>query len=169
MGARIDLYRGIWQSTHEDAKLVTEVDSLSGCAVLISADVFDEIGVFDESFYTYIEDLDFFLRLKRSHSKIIINPHAKVWHKVSSTAGDGDTPFKMYYTTRNRLLLMKKHARFIHWCHFIPFFVYHLIRHIYYLHNSSETHKTRFLFRAIFDFLSGRFGKQLIKENLSNI
>jgi GT2 family glycosyltransferase len=169
MGARIDLYRGIWQSTHEDAERVTEVDSVSGCAVLLSTDIFDKIGMFDEDFYTYIEDLDFFIRLKRSQFKIIINPRAKVWHKAGGTAGRGDTPFKIYYTTRNRLLLMRKHARFIHWCYFIPFFVYHLIRHICLLFVSGEVCKSRFLYKAIFDFMSGRFGKQLIKENLSTL
>jgi GT2 family glycosyltransferase len=167
MGARIDLYRGIWQSTQEDAERVTEVDILSGCAVLISSDIFDKIGMFDEDFYTYIEDLDFFIRLNKSDFRIIVNPNAIVWHKAGATAGSGDTPFKIYYTTRNRLLLMRKHARFIHWCYFIPFFIYHLIRRIYLLFISGEIHKSRFLYRAIFDFLSSRFGKQLLKENAS--
>ena len=166
MGAKIDLFRGIWQNAYDEADQIMEVESVSGCAVLLPTYIFRMTGFFDERFFTYIEDLDFFIRLKRLGFKIIVNPASKVWHKGGATAGSGDTPFKLYYITRNRLLLLKKHARLKHLCYFIPFFIYHLTRHIYLLYKSGEVHKSRFLFKAIFDFLLGRFGKQLINENL---
>jgi GT2 family glycosyltransferase len=165
MGAKIDLYRGIWQKAHERANQITEVESVSGCAVLFSIDIFSKIGMFDENFYTYVEDFDFFIRLNRSNFKIIINPDAKVWHKGGATGGSGDTPFKIYYITRNRLLVMKKHARLEHWCYYIPFSIYHILRNVYILYKSGEVQKTRFILKAILDFFLGRFGKQLTDEN----
>ena len=48
---------------------------------------FSDIGMLDESFSMYGEDVDLSLRFKKEGGKIIIVPDSKIWHKVSASLG----------------------------------------------------------------------------------
>lgn len=159
MGEKIDWRRGCWEDMKEDMGKVMDVESLSGCALLLSRDVFDSIGFFDECFFTYGEDIDFNVRLGKARFRILAVPDAVIRHVGGATAGSGETPFKLYYFTRNRIILMKKYGRLRDWIYFVPFFSYHLLRRLLVLYHKKEIRKSKYLFWAISDSLSGRYGK----------
>lgn len=62
---------------------VIEVDFVSGCCILINSVVFDKVGLFDESFFMYAEDVDFCYRARKKGFKICVNTRSIIWHKVS--------------------------------------------------------------------------------------
>jgi len=85
---------------------ITEVDFISGCAMLLKTEAIKKVGLFDELFFSYLEDLDLCYRLKKKGYKTIVVPTAKVWHKESlSTKG---TTFKLFFKTRNSIIFMRK-------------------------------------------------------------
>ena len=75
----------------------------TGCCMLIPKNVFKRIGLLDETYFMYCEDTEFCLRANKFGIKILYQPYAKLWHKVSRSTGGGDSDFSLYYMTRNRL------------------------------------------------------------------
>jgi len=73
-----------------------KIDYATGCGMMVKAEVFRAIGLFDEAYFMYHEDLDFCERARQKGYECLYVPTAKMWHKVSaSTEEDPDT--KWYY------------------------------------------------------------------------
>ncbi|MEM2002758.1 MAG: glycosyltransferase family 2 protein [Candidatus Methanomethylicaceae archaeon] len=85
-----------------------EVTFLTGCAMLVKRQVFEKIGLFDEDFFFYGEDVDFCLRARRAGFKLIYVPEAKAWHKIEDIARNRTSPFVMYHLSRSHLLVLRK-------------------------------------------------------------
>jgi GT2 family glycosyltransferase len=86
-----------------------DTDFVSGCAMLIKKEVFKKIGLFDEDYFLYLEDVDFCWRTKQTGYKILFVPLAKVWH-VNAGSSEIGGPLHDYYLTRNRMLFGSKYA-----------------------------------------------------------
>jgi len=68
----------------------TEVDWLMGSAFLIRKKYLDKVGVFDERFFMYMEDVDLCRRFWENGFKVVYYPHSVMYHfhgKVSRSAG----------------------------------------------------------------------------------
>jgi GT2 family glycosyltransferase len=93
----------------DDAELFSRVEEvLSPCAgaALYRRAAFEELGGFDETFGSYLEDVDLGLRARLSGFKCVYEPKAEVLHK-----GGGSGLARSSYVrlvTRNRLLLLGK-------------------------------------------------------------
>jgi len=70
--------------------------------------VWEKTGGYDTEFAFQGEDFDWQVRAKQHGYKIMYTPNAKLWHKESMTIGKS-SPFKIYYDTRNNLLVRLKH------------------------------------------------------------
>lgn len=81
----------------------------TGCAILVKREVFEKIGLYDEEYFLYLEDLDFSVRALKAGFKIIYQPKAVVWHKNAQSGGFG-SGIHDYFFTRNRLLFGSKYA-----------------------------------------------------------
>ena len=62
------------------------VDYVSGCGMLVKAEVFATIGAFDARYSLYYEDADFCRRAREAGFGILAVPQARMWHKVSRSA-----------------------------------------------------------------------------------
>ena len=78
-------------------------------ALLVPAAVFRKVGLLDEQLFMYYEDFDFVRRAQGAGFRLRQTPTARLWHRRSSSSGGGETPFKYYYATRNRLFLLRRH------------------------------------------------------------
>ncbi len=85
------------------------VDCVPGCSFLIKRDVLLDIGLYDPTFFLYFNEIDLCLRTKKAGYNIVATLHSKTWHKVSSSTRK-NSELKTYYTIRNFINLMKKHA-----------------------------------------------------------
>lgn len=59
---------------------IHEIDSPSGAFYLIKKEVIEKVGLFDEDYFMYAEDLDWSYRIKNSGWKIIFVPDVKITH-----------------------------------------------------------------------------------------
>jgi GT2 family glycosyltransferase len=84
-----------------------EVLSPSGCAGVYSRRMLDEIGLLDDAFFAYGEDVDLGLRGRWAGYECIYVPSAVVYHKYSATTGTY-SPQKAFLVERNRLWLLFK-------------------------------------------------------------
>ncbi|OGE03754.1 hypothetical protein A3B51_00775 [Candidatus Curtissbacteria bacterium RIFCSPLOWO2_01_FULL_41_18] len=87
------------------------VDFATGACMLIKRQVFEKIGLFDEKYFLYLEDMDFCVRAQKAHFKIIFEPKAILWHKNAGSVGGSGSDLQDYFITRNRLLFAVKFAR----------------------------------------------------------
>lgn len=85
-----------------------QITFLTGCSMLIKREVFVKIGLFDEDYFLYEEDVDFCLRAIRAGFKLIYVPAGKVWHKIENIAKDRTSPFIMYHMAKSRLIMLRK-------------------------------------------------------------
>jgi GT2 family glycosyltransferase len=76
-------------------------------AALYRRDLFEEIGLFDEDFFCYLEDIDLSFRAQLAGYKCLYVPSAVVYHKASATEKPG-SPFLTYYIHRNSELVYYK-------------------------------------------------------------
>jgi GT2 family glycosyltransferase len=80
----------------------------SGCAALYSRDVFDDVGLFDEEYFAYADDVDLGLRARLAGRRCVFVPTARVYHKYSASSS-AHSPFKAYLVERNRLWVLLKY------------------------------------------------------------
>jgi GT2 family glycosyltransferase len=86
-----------------------DVFAWSGGAVLLRREFLDDVGLFDERFFLYYEDIDLSWRGRSRGWRYRLVPASIVHHHHAATVGVG-SPVHRYYTERNRLLMLMKNA-----------------------------------------------------------
>ncbi len=76
---------GFMQKDGEEFDNEREVFSVKGACMLIRRKVIEEVGLFDEVFFSYFEESDFCWRVWLSGSSVIYFPQAFIYHKVGFT------------------------------------------------------------------------------------
>jgi N-acetylglucosaminyl-diphospho-decaprenol L-rhamnosyltransferase len=64
-----------------------DVDWVSGCCMLLPRKVFDEVGMFDESFLLYGEELDLATRLRDAGWSVLFTPKVEILHALGVSTG----------------------------------------------------------------------------------
>jgi GT2 family glycosyltransferase len=78
------------------------------CFMLLNRRVFDEVGLMDEKYFVYYDDSDFVWRMNNAGIRLLYVPTSRVAHKVSVSTGGIESPFGLYYTSRNRVYFSRK-------------------------------------------------------------
>jgi GT2 family glycosyltransferase len=78
------------------------------CFVLINAAVFRVVGLMDEKYFVYYDDLDFMCRVKKFGIMPIYDSSLVIYHKVSSSTGGDRSLFSLFYNSRNSIYYIKK-------------------------------------------------------------
>jgi hypothetical protein len=107
-----------------------EVDVAIGCSVLLSAKALQTVGLFDEAYFAYHEDVDWCLRARKAGFTIHYEPFSRVFHRGSSSTQalarrptaariEDDlpqaepmpwNPVRAYLGARNLVRLLRAHA-----------------------------------------------------------
>ena len=85
------------------------IDYTPTCCVLIRKSVFDTVGLMDERYFVYFDDVDFMYRATQAGMKILYSPAATLLHKVGRLTGGGESLFSVRYCTRNRVYFLRRH------------------------------------------------------------
>jgi GT2 family glycosyltransferase len=93
-----------------------------GCAMMVKREVIEKTGMFPESFFLYYEEWDWSARILKGGYKIYYEAKGLIFHKESVTVGK-QSPLKMYYHTRNRILYMRRNTKPGQFVAFILFFI----------------------------------------------
>jgi hypothetical protein len=71
--------------------------------MLLKVSCLEKTGLLDERFFMYLDDIEFSRRIINNGLKLLYVPTAIIYHKV---LGEKESAFKLYYSVRNRLLLI---------------------------------------------------------------
>lgn len=77
-------------------------------AALYRREFFNELGLFDEDFFAYLEDVDLNLRANSRGKKCWYVPDARVYHIGSATTGSKINEFTVSLSTRNNFSILIK-------------------------------------------------------------
>lgn len=92
----------------------TDVFAASGGASLYRVKTLREVGLFDEDFFAYYEDVDLSFRTQLAGWKVRFVPTAIVHHKIGATSGKLKG-FTVYQTMKNQPLLLYKNLPGKYW------------------------------------------------------
>ena len=88
------------------------VDQVIGAYMMISNELFDRIGYFDERFFVYYEEADFSYRSKLIEAKTFYNADISIFHKGGGTSENVKAK-RLFYSLNSRLLYGFKHFNII--------------------------------------------------------
>lgn len=97
--------RGEAVSSKYDAD--TDVFAASGGASLYRAEMLKEIGLFDEDFFAYYEDVDLSFRAQLAGWKVAYVPEAIVYHQIGATSSK-IKGFTTYQTMKNLPMIVRR-------------------------------------------------------------
>lgn len=83
---------GQYDALHLDEDEVGEVDALMGAFMLMPKLVLNEIGLLDETFFMYGEDIDLCYRIKEAGYKIVYYPETKIIHYKGGSSSEKSKP-----------------------------------------------------------------------------
>lgn len=93
-------------------RVVRDVDSAIGNGYLWKRGALERVGLLDEQFFGYHEDLDWCTRASRMGYRVVYAGTAAILHKggSSSDASQGRSFPRSYFLGRNGLLFVRRHA-----------------------------------------------------------
>ena len=93
-----------------------EVEWVPGCAMLLARDAIDAVGLLDEAFFAYHEDVDWCVSARERGFRIVFAPDARVTHRGEGSLADrGPANPARYLSARNTVLFARKHAGPLEW------------------------------------------------------
>jgi GT2 family glycosyltransferase len=72
--------------TNLDDRELTEVDAVTGACMLVRLAAIDRVGLLDEAFFMYGEDLDWAYRIKAAGWQVFYNPATRTLHQKGATS-----------------------------------------------------------------------------------
>jgi GT2 family glycosyltransferase len=81
-----------------------------GAAMLLPRRVIEEVGMMNEAFFLYYEELDWCERIRKAGYEVWVEPRVRIYHKESATVQKLGA-LKTYYLNRNRVWFMRKHHK----------------------------------------------------------
>lgn len=97
--------RGVWQRDEGQFDAEELIFGAAGVAPAYRRTMLDDIGLLDEDFGSYCEDVDLAWRAQLAGYRCIYVPRAVVYHKLSATGGG---PIASFYVARNTIWTIVK-------------------------------------------------------------
>jgi GT2 family glycosyltransferase len=83
---------------------IKEVNFITFCYVLIPKFILERIGLLDDSYFMYVEDLDYSYKVWKSEYKLYHVVNSEIWHKVGASSGEEEvSEFSAYWMMRSRV------------------------------------------------------------------
>lgn len=147
---------------------VFEIFSSCAGAALYKKEILNKIGLFDDNFFAYMEDVDLAIRSQINGYKNLLCPDAIVYHIGSATSGSRYNDFKVKIAARNNVWTVYKNLPIpLKILNFIFLFFGFLIKYIFFVKKGFGS----FYIEGIKEGLSTRSQLKKVnfkKDNLKN-
>ncbi|KHT61577.1 hypothetical protein RJ45_21935 [Photobacterium gaetbulicola] len=94
----------------------------SGCCWLIPAHVFDKVGLINDDYFMYVEDVEFCHRVQMAGFTLKVVPDSTIYHKVGASTGR-DSDFSIYWTSRNTIRFLLENTKKYQCFFSIPYYI----------------------------------------------
>ena len=100
------------QDRHQWDQKNFRMDYVIGASMFVSKNFLSSVGLMNEDFFLYYEELDWALRAKEKGWRLVFVPASKVYHKggasINKSAVKGNSLLSDFYAVRNRILITRK-------------------------------------------------------------
>lgn len=87
---------------------VMEVETVRGCFEMVRTEVLDRVGVMDDIYFVYGDDIDWCYRFRRAGWKVLYTPEPQIVHYGGGTTGKQLTGKFLFQLSGSKLIFMKK-------------------------------------------------------------
>jgi hypothetical protein len=111
--------------SHEARK---SIEAISGCFMMVRGDALEQVGLLDERFFIYCEDIDWCKRFREKGWDIVFNPDAQAIHYAGASSANEPMRFSI---EKQRAILKywsKHHCLSARLILFLVLFLHHLLR-----------------------------------------
>jgi len=164
-GGRVDWKRGMGIfygineiDTHSKYNKQKYISFASGCMMFIKKEVLENIGLLNESFYMYCEDVEYCIRANRNGVMILYVPSSIVWHKIGLKKARGSY-FHFYYIVRNTIFIIKKYTTVTQMIKYISFSIPYFIINALFELLKKNPDIMKAMLRGFYDGIIGNAGK----------
>lgn len=109
-GGMVDWVKG--RNTHLEYRVgavpkhTSPAEYLSGTCLMIKIEVFGRIGLLDEGYFLYYEDVDFCLRAHKAGFSLAVCPETEIYHQLSASSNKlGKEKIKILAASHRRFFL----------------------------------------------------------------
>ena len=143
-GGKLNKFLGLTSTRLNNNKLNSSIvfddytDWISGCCILIKSEILTKVGLLDEKFFNYYEDVDWSLRMKNLGYDLGFVKESIIYHHGSSSSKNkkntgGLISSKIhYFNIRNHILLLKKHNNLFNFFGIVFFQIIKITSYIFY-------------------------------------
>ncbi len=121
---------------HKSEEYIEVKEIFSSCAgaALYKKSLLEELGMFDDNFFAYMEDVDLAIRSKINGYRNLLCPQAIVYHIGSATSGSRYNEFKVRLAARNNVWVVYKNLPIpLKILNFIFLFLGFFIKYLFFL------------------------------------
>jgi hypothetical protein len=180
-GAKVDKtlarspHIGVGEKDRKQFDKIRFVERITGCAMFVKKEVIEKIGMLDDRFFIYEEELDWCLRARRLGYKLAVVPESIIWHKGHRDSGRIGRPFIGYLQTRNHFLMLKKNRDYFRFGGFVAILYAGLVifkevvKSLFFA--GLDKRYSRYagaVIKGVLDFLRGRYGEPDFLEHSQN-
>ncbi|MEM7800025.1 MAG: glycosyltransferase family 2 protein [Chloroflexota bacterium] len=90
-----------------------DCDYLLGTCLLVNMEAVTagEVGIFDDRFFMYYEDIDWSIRMQQAGYRLRAVADSHLYHRVAASSGGSSSPLHIYYLTKSAIIFFRKHYR----------------------------------------------------------
>jgi GT2 family glycosyltransferase len=104
-----NVHIGFNQIDHGQYNDIMTIEYAPTCCMLLKSSVFSKVGLMDERYFVYFDDVDFCFNVVRDGFVMKVLPKATLYHKVSTSTGGQYSDFSIKYGMRNRVYFLTKY------------------------------------------------------------
>jgi GT2 family glycosyltransferase len=98
-----------WPENYKNIKKPTDVSSLCGAYLIFRKKINKKLNLFDESFFMYMEDIDFGIKNKQEGYRVVFDPNSQIFH-VGGASSNNKYRTSLDYWYKSRKIFFKKHS-----------------------------------------------------------
>ena len=120
------------------------------CGILLKRSVFEQVGLLDDAYFLYYEDMDYCQKLKARGIKISLVPDAKIWHAVSASSGGNQSAAALYWLANSSGRYFRAHSGYARLLIIIPYRLMSALRKTFTLAKKEEWQPLKSYWRGLY-------------------
>ncbi len=84
--SKIPIFRWKMLEIRQVPEDVTDVPALAGGFLILRKEALEQVGLLDERFFIYLEDIDICRRLRKNGWRVVFNPNARILHSWGASS-----------------------------------------------------------------------------------